>query len=373
MQPIQMVDLKNQYLKIKEDIDNAMQEVIDSTAFVKGPADKQFSQNLAQYLHASHVITCGNGTDALQIALMALGLQPGDEVITPTFTYIATVEVVALLGLKPVFVDVNPDTFTIDPAKIETAITPRTKCIVPVHLYGMCADMEPILALAKKYNIPVVEDCAQAIGSDYTFSDGHVQRAATMGSIGCFSFYPTKNLGCYGDGGALCTNDDAIAEKLRMITNHGQKVTYYFEIIGVNSRLDSLQAAILDQKLTQLDTYTQQRQEAAKLYNQAFAGHALIQTPVVAPYATHVYHQYTIRVPRRDELKKYLQEKGIPSMIYYPLAAHEQQAYLTYGYKKGDFPISETLCQEVLSLPMHTELSIDQIQYITENILNFYK
>jgi len=366
-----MVDLRNQYLKIKSAIDHSLQEVIDTTAFIKGPAEQRFARNLADFLNVKHVITCANGTDALQIALMALGLQYGDEVITPTFTYIATVEVVALLGLKPVFVDVNPETYTMDIGKLQAAITPRTRAIVPVHLYGMSADMDAILQTANQYNIPVIEDNAQAIGAECTLSDGSKAKTGTMGTIGSFSFYPSKNLGCYGDGGALCTNDDLLAEKLRMICNHGQKVTYYFDCIGVNSRLDSMQAAILDVKLKFLNEYTSLRQAHAKKYDAAFTNITGIVTPQIASYSTHVFHQYTIRVQNRDALKSYLQEHGVPSMVYYPLPAHLQKAYLHYGYQVGDFPISERICKEVISLPMHTELNDEQINFITSLVIDF--
>jgi dTDP-4-amino-4,6-dideoxygalactose transaminase len=372
MTGIEMVDLRNEYAKLKPRIDAAIHEVLDSTAFVKGPATQGFEKNLAAFQNVKHVIGCGNGTDALQIAMMALGLQPGDEVITPTFTYIATVEVVALLGYKPVFVEVDSDTFTLNIEQLKAAITPKTKCIIPVHLYGMCANMEAILEIANHHGIPVVEDNAQSIGSEVTFSNGEKKKAGTMGNAGTFSFYPTKNLGAYGDGGALCTNDDSLAEKIKMISNHGQKVTYFFDVVGVNSRLDSIQAAILNEKLKELDSFTHLRQNAATYYNQFFAGNEHIITPKVASYSTHVFHQYTIRVKKRDALKEYLKENGIPSMIYYPKPAHLQAAYLQYGYKKGDFPISEQLCEEVISLPMHTQLTTEQQDYIAEKVIAFY-
>lgn len=373
MTGIEMVDLKNQYAKIKTNIDTAIHHVLDSTAFVKGPATINFENRLSEFQSCKHIISCGNGTDALQIAMMALGLQPGDEVITPTFTYIATVEVVALLGLRPVFVDVDIDTFTMNIDKLQAAITPNTKCIVPVHLYGMCANMEAILEIANKHTIPVVEDNAQSIGSEVTFANGTKKKSGTMGACGTFSFYPTKNLGCYGDGGALCTDDDELAQTLKMICNHGQKTTYFFDIVGVNSRLDSIQAAILNEKINVLDTYTLARQKAAARYSALFENHPQIITPTIAAYSTHVFHQYTIRVKNRNELQLHLKSNGIPSMIYYPKPAHLQKAYLGYNYKVGDFPISEQLCNEVISLPMHTELTEIQQEYIAEKVIDFCK
>ena len=373
MRNIEMVDLKTQYQAIKPDIDKAIQDVLDSVRFINGKIVSDFAANLAAYLKVKHVIPCANGTDALQIALMGLDLQPGDEVITPSFTYVATVEVIALLKLRPVFVEVNTDTFTLDPASVEKAITPKTKAIVPVHLYGQTADMQPILDIAKKHNISIIEDNAQAIGAEYYFADGRKVKTATMGKAGCFSFFPSKNLGGYGDGGAICTNDDEFAAKLKMIVNHGQRVQYYHDTIGVNSRLDSMQAAILNVKLSHLDKYIDARRKAAAFYDKIFQNSKAITVPVEAKYGKHVYHQYTIKVTdRRNELQKYLADKKIPSMIYYPVPAHLQKAYSYYGFGQGDFPATEKLCQHVISLPMHTELDEEQLNYITESVLNFY-
>lgn len=370
-----MVDLSTQYKKVKSEIDNAILNVLESTAFIKGPEVKKFEDELATYLNAKHVIGCANGTDALQIAMMALNLQPGDEVITASFTYVATAEVIALLKLTPVLVDVYPDTFTIDIAAIEKAITPKTKAIVPVHLFGQAADMEPLMALAKKHNLYVIEDVAQAIGCDYTFSNGTKQKLGTIGNIGCTSFFPSKNLGCYGDGGALYTNDDSLAEKIKVIANHGQTVQYYHDEVGVNSRLDSIQAAILRIKLKHLDTYTEARNKAALHYDNAFANHKNIITPARFSKSNHVFHQYTLKIinSNRDELRSYLQSKNIPAMIYYPVPLHMQKAYASNRYKPGDFPVTEELCNSVISLPMHSELNEEQLKTITENILNFFK
>ena len=367
-----MVDLQTQYQHIKTDIDNAIQAVIDSASFIKGPTVTAFQHNLEAYTGAKHVIPVGNGTDALQIALMALGLQPGDEVITPTFTFIATAEVVALLGLTPVVVDVDWETMNISVDAIRKAITPRTKAIVPVHLFGQCADMEPIMALAKEHNLYVVEDACQAIGAHYTFADGTKQQAATIGHIGCTSFFPSKNLGCYGDGGAIFTNDDQLAAQMRAIANHGMIIRYHHDQVGVNSRLDSIQAAILDVKLPQLNRYIAERQRAAAYYDQAFAGHPNIFVPARTSYSTHVFHQYTLRLVdvNRDALKQALEQAGIPAMVYYPIPLHMQQAYQDPRYKQGDFPIAEQLASCVLSLPMHTELDDEQLQYITTQVLN---
>lgn len=367
-----MVDLQTQYQHIKTDIDNAIQAVIDSASFIKGPAVAAFQHNLEAYTGAKHVIPVGNGTDALQIALMALGLQPGDEVITPTFTFIATAEVVALLGLTPVVVDVDWDTMNISVDAIRKAITPRTKAIVPVHLFGQCADMEPIMAIAQEHNLFVVEDACQAIGAHYTFSNGATQQAATIGHIGCTSFFPSKNLGCYGDGGAIFTNDDQLAAQMRAIANHGMVIRYHHDQVGVNSRLDSIQAAILDVKLPQLNRYIAERQRAAAYYDQAFAGHPNILIPARTSYSTHVFHQYTLRLVdvNRDALKQALEQAGIPAMVYYPIPLHMQQAYQDPRYKQGDFPIAEQLASCVLSLPMHTELDDEQLQYITTQVLN---
>lgn len=371
MKKIQMVDLQSQYLHIKEDIDRSIQAVIDSAAFIKGPAVISFQKNLEQYTGAKHVIPVGNGTDALQIALMALGLQPGDEVITPTFTFIATAEVVALLGLKPVVVDVDWDTMNISVEAVRKAITPRTKAIVPVHLFGQCADMEALMTIAKEHNLYIVEDACQAIGAVYTFANGTQKQAATMGDIGCTSFFPSKNLGCYGDGGAIFTNDDELAAKMRAIANHGMVVRYYHDTIGVNSRLDSIQAAVLDAKLPHLDEYIEARQKAAAYYDEAFKNNSHILIPTRAANSTHVFHQYTLRLITvdREALRNVLAEAGIPAMIYYPVPLHMQKAYQDSRYKEGDFPVAERLANCVLSLPMHTELDEEQLAYITQNVL----
>ncbi|MBO7432528.1 MAG: DegT/DnrJ/EryC1/StrS family aminotransferase [Salinivirgaceae bacterium] len=375
MNPLQMVDLKSQYQRIKPQIDNAIQGVIDSCQFVKGAEVKTFEQELAQYLGVRHAIACGNGTDALQVALMALGLKPGDEVITTDFTFIATVEVIALLGLKPVLVDVDMATFNIDVEKVEKAITPRTKAIVPVHLFGQCANMEPLLKLAEKHGLYVVEDTAQGLGAEYRFSDGTVRKAGTIGTIGCTSFFPSKNLGCYGDGGALFTNDDQLAEQIRCLTNHGMKVRYHHDMIGVNSRLDTIQAAILRVKLPHLDEYNRARLVAAEKYNAALSGIAGLETPVTAAFTTHIFHQYTLKVKngQRDALKKHLDEHGIPNMVYYPIPLHRQKAFEPYVAENDSFPVSETICGEVLSLPMHTELDDEQIERITSAVRSFFE
>lgn len=370
---IQMVDLKSQYEKIKPEVDAAIQQVIDNTTFINGPEVKAFQADLEKYLGVKHVIPCANGTDALQIAMMALDLKPGDEVITADFTYVATAEVIGLLGLKPVLVDVLPDTFDIDVTAIEKAITSKTKAIVPVHLFGQCANMEAIMALAKKHNLYVIEDTAQAIGADYTYKDGSKKKAGTIGTIGCTSFFPSKNLGCYGDGGALFTNDDALATKIRMIANHGQSVQYVHDSIGVNSRLDSIQAAILRVKLRDLDNYAAARNKAANYYDKAFANNSKIKTPARAAYSNHVFHQYTLQLNGIDRvaLKEYLAKKDIPAMIYYPIPLHLQKAYLDPRYKQGDFPVTEKLCASVMSLPMHTELDEETLKYITDSVLEF--
>jgi dTDP-4-amino-4,6-dideoxygalactose transaminase len=374
MNKIQMVDLKGQYEKIKSDIDAGIQEVIDSTMFIKGSKVTDLAKHLEKYLSVKHVVPVGNGTDALQIALMALELKPGDEVITPAFTFIATAEVIALMGLKPVFVDVDAATFNIDIASLEKAITPRTKAIIPVHLFGQNASMETILKIAVAHNLYVVEDACQSIGAEYVFSDGTTVKSGCMGDIGCTSFFPSKNLGCFGDGGALFTNNDELAEKIQSIANHGMKVRYYHDRVGVNSRLDSIQAAILDVKLRHLDGYTAARRNAAAFYDRALANHKDIILPVRAADTTHVFHQYTLRIngTKRDELKKYLESKEIPSMIYYPVPLHLQKAYQYLNYKEGDFSVSEYLSGNVLSLPMHTELTNQQLHYITTTILEFW-
>lgn len=371
MRPIQMVDLQQQYRKIKPEMDAAIQAVIDSAAFVKGAQVEQFARNLENYTGSCHVIPVANGTEALQIALMALGLRPGDEVITPTFTFIATAEVVALLGLTPVVVDVEWGTMNMSVEAVKRAITPKTKAIVPVHLFGQCAEMEPLLALAKEHHLYVVEDTAQAIGAQYTFSDGHTAQAGTMGNIGCTSFFPSKNLGCYGDGGALFTNDDTLAEAIRTIANHGMKVRYHHDMVGVNSRLDTIQAAVLDTKLPHLDEYIAARQRAAAYYDRAFAGCNKILTPERSQNSTHVFHQYTLRITGtdRNNVREALTAAGVPAMIYYPIPLHLQKAYQDPRYKAGDFPVAEQLAASVLSLPMHTELDDEQLAYITEQVL----
>ena len=375
MKKIQMVDLQTQYQHIKRDIDAGIQEVIDSAAFVKGQKVADFQAHLEAYTGAKHVINVGNGTDALQIALMGLGLKPGDEVITPTFTFIATAEVVALLGLTPVVVDVDWNTMNMDVEAVRRAITPRTKAIVPVHLFGQCANMEAIMALANEYHLYVVEDACQAIGAKYTFSNGETKQAGTMGHIGCTSFFPSKNLGCYGDGGAIFTNDDELAAKMRAIANHGMVVRYHHDMIGVNSRLDSIQAAILDAKLPHLDEYIAARQQAAAYYDKAFGPCDKLLIPGREPNSTHVFHQYTLRVvgADRDKLREGLAERGIPAMIYYPVPLHQQKAYLDPRYKDGDFPVAEKLAACVLSLPMHTELDQEQLENITSNVLDLCK
>ncbi len=375
---IHMVDVISQHKKIEEEMDVAVKEVLGSGAFINGPAVKEFRKNLSQYLGVSHVISCANGTDALQVAFMALDLSPGDEVITPSFTYVATVEIIALLKLKPVFIEVDPLTFNMSPCKIEEAITDRTKAILPVHLYGQSANMLPILEIAEKHNLYVIEDNAQAIGSVYTFPDGNSQKTGTIGHIGCTSFYPSKNLGACGDGGAIFTNDDELAEKIWVICNHGSKKKYYHDSIGVNSRLDSVQAAILDIKLTHLDEYNDARRWAADLYDERLADHQdKLILPYRAPYSKHVFHQYTLRIKegraKRDQIKEYLAAHQIPSMIYYPVTLHLQGAYRGYGYSEGDLPISENLTGEVLSLPMHPELDRDQITFITQTLINTLK
>jgi dTDP-4-amino-4,6-dideoxygalactose transaminase len=373
MQPIQMVDLKGQYAKIKEEVDRAIHEVLDSTAFINGKPVTEFSQNLSDYLGIKHVIPCANGTDALQIALMGLGFKPGDEVITPSFTFIATTEVVALLGLKPVFADVDPKTFCIDPASIEKKITEKTKAIVPVHLYGQSAPMKEIMDIASKYGLKVVEDNAQAIGSDYIFPDGKKYKTGTIGTVGTTSFFPSKNLGAYGDGGALCTGDSALSEIFKMIANHGQIQRYYHEIVGCNSRLDTLQAAILNVKLALLDEYIQSRRKAADHYDRAFAGHPKIILPYRAPYSKHVFHQYTLIIDGadRNKLNEHLAAKKIPSMIYYPVPAHRQNMFAPYQSGLQKLEVTDWLTERVISLPMHTELDEEQLSFISSGVLEF--
>ncbi len=368
-----MVDLKGQYLKIKEEVDAAIAGVIENTSFINGPDVKAFQSELEKYLGVKHVIPCANGTDALQIALMALNLQPGDEVITSDFTFIATVEVIKLLRLKPVLVDVYPDTFNIDIEKLEKAITEKTKAIIPVHLFGQCTNMTAILSLAKKHNLFVIEDTAQAIGSQYFFPDGRSEFAGNMGNIACTSFFPSKNLGCFGDGGAMYTNDDDLAARLRLIVNHGMKTRYYYDDIGVNSRLDSIQAALLRVKLKYLDQYNKARQKAASFYDTILGVHPKIQIPSRSSFSTHTFHQYTIVANgfNRDELRLYLEKQGIPAMIYYPVPLHIQKAYADCGFNAALYPVTDNLCKNVLSLPMHTELSEEQLLYITNHILKF--
>ncbi len=373
MRPIQMVDTKTQYLKIKQEVDDAVLQVMESSAFINGPAVSSFSKSLASYLDVKHVIPCANGTDALQIAMMALDLQPGDEVITPSFTYIATTEVISLLRLKPVFVEVDRHTFCMDPASLRSAITPRTKAIVPVHLYGQAAPMEEILAIAREFNLYVIEDNAQAIGGRYLFSDGTQQMTGTMGHIGCTSFYPSKNLGAFGDGGAIFTNDDALASRISMIANHGQSKRYYHDVVGCNSRLDAVQAAILSIKLKHLDAYNLARQTAADFYDQAFADVASLTTPYRAPYSKHVFHQYTLLLEgkNRDQLVAYLNERKIPSMIYYPVPGHRQKMFGLSGNTLPVLPVTDWLTERVVSLPIHTELDQEQLSAITKAVLDF--
>jgi UDP-2-acetamido-2-deoxy-ribo-hexuluronate aminotransferase len=376
MRSIEMVDLKTQYLKIKEEIDAALLETIGSTAFINGPQVQSFQKNLEKYLDVSHVIPCANGTDALQVAMMALGLQLGDEVIVPAFTYVATAEVIALLHLVPVMVDVDPHTFNVTAEIIEKAITPKTKAIVPVHLFGQSADMESIMAVAEKHNLFVIEDTAQAIGSVYTFSDGTQKQAGTIGHVGTTSFFPSKNLGCYGDGGAMFANDDEIAQALKAISNHGQsKTQYYHDVVGCNSRLDTVQAAVLDIKLKYLDEYAAARVAVADAYDAAFADISELQTPVRATNSTHVFHQYTMKVGngQRDELQKYLGEMGIPARVYYPLPLDEQPAFKSHAIIPGPLTVTKQLCKEVLSLPIHTEMEDETLQAIINGVKSFYK
>jgi dTDP-4-amino-4,6-dideoxygalactose transaminase len=373
MRAIQMVDLQLQYAKIKDAVDSGIQEVLDTAAFINGKAVTEFAAGLSKYLGVKHVIPCANGTDALQIAMMALDLKPGDEVITPSFTYVATTEVIALLRLKPVFVDVDPKTFCIDPAAIEAAINPRTKAIVPVHLYGQSADMERIMEIASKHNLFVIEDNAQAIGAEFIFSNGVSRKTGSIGTVGTTSFFPSKNLGCYGDGGAMCTNDDALATKLKMIANHGQSKRYYHDMVGCNSRLDTMQAAVLNVKLPLLDSYIAARRKAADFYDNAFRSSKKISTPFRAVNSNHVFHQYTLTLEgvNRDGLHQHLADHNIPSMIYYPVPAHRQQMFAAFG--GGDYVLNTTdwLTERVISLPMHTELDEEQLDYITSKVLSY--
>jgi dTDP-4-amino-4,6-dideoxygalactose transaminase len=373
MNKIQMVDLLAQYDHIQEEVDKAILDVVRSSAYINGPEVKQFQADLEAYLGVKHVIPCANGTDALQIALMALGLKPGDEVITSDFTFIATVEVVGLLNIKPVLVDVDPNTFNIDPEAIRKAITPNTKAIVPVHVFGQCANMDEIMAIAKEHNLFVVEDNAQAIGADYTSANGETKKGGTIGHIGTTSFFPSKNLGCYGDGGAIFTNDDDLAASMRMIVNHGMRVRYYHDSIGVNSRLDSIQAAILRVKLPHLDGYCSRRLAAADFYDAAFADVSQLEAPARDPKSTHVFHQYTLKTNGIDRaaLQAHLSEKQVPAMIYYPVPLHNQKPYAHNGYRDEDFAVTNALCECVISLPMHSELTQEQQQFIVDSILEF--
>jgi UDP-2-acetamido-2-deoxy-ribo-hexuluronate aminotransferase len=373
MEKIKMVDLQSQYLRIKNEIDEAIGKVLTSTAFIQGPEVSLFAKALGDFVNSPFVIPCANGTDALQIAMMALDLKPGDEVILPVHTYVATAEVIALLGLTPVFTEVEENTFNINVNLLESRITSRTKAIVPVHLYGQCVNMEPLIKLAEKYQLSVIEDTAQALGAQYTFSNGTRKFAGTIGTIGTTSFFPSKNLGCFGDGGAIFVNDADLAEKIRMIANHGQKKKYHHDIIGVNSRLDTLQASILQVKLRYLNEYTQRRNEAANFYDQELSDIPNVKIPARAPYSTHVFHQYTIQVSnRRDELKRFLEELGIPTMIYYPVPLHLQKAYAKPGFPRGSFPLTEKLSDTVLSLPIHTEMKIEELSFITSSIKKFF-
>ena len=368
-----MVDLQSQYYKIKADVDNAVLSVLNSAAYINGPEVKSFQTELEQYLDVKHVIPCANGTDALQVALMALNLKEEDEVITVDFTFAATVEVIHLLKLKSVFVDVDYDTFTMNIDKLKAAITPKTKAIIPVHLFGQCANMEEILKIAKEHNLYVIEDNAQAIGSDFTFSDGSVKKSGTMGILGTTSFFPSKNLGCYGDGGAIFTNDDNLAHMIRGIVNHGMYERYYHDEVGVNSRLDSIQATVLRKKLPLLDGYNEARRKAADYYDEVFAECEHILTPKRTEYSTHVFHQYTLRITngKRNELQQFLTEKEIPAMIYYPVALRKQKAYF-HESNDADFANTDKLLEQVISLPMHTELDEEQLKYITDAVLEFF-
>lgn len=376
MRKIELVDLVSQYHKIKNEVDAAVMEVMNAAAFIGGPPVTRFKEELEQYLgNDAKVVPCANGTDALQIAMMALGLEPGDEVITPAFTYAATAEVIALLRLKPVFADVDPDTFNLDPVQLEKAITPKTKAIVPVHLYGQCADMAPILEFAARHGIFVIEDVAQAIGSYYQVNGEAPKKAGTLGHIAGTSFFPSKNLGCFGDGGAIMTTDENLAVRCKMIANHGQTSLYYHDLIGVNSRLDSIQAAVLRVKLPLLDEYIAARTYAADFYDQAFGDLSQLSIPYRAPYTKHVFHQYTLKVNGidRDAFQKYLNENGVPARAYYPVPLHMQKAYNLNEYKEGDFPVAEQLSKTVISLPMHTELDREQLEYITDKVIKYCK
>ena len=375
MRPIQMVDLQQQHQKIQQQLDEAIARVIQSARYINGPEVAEFSQNLSQYLNVPHVIPCANGTDALQIAMMALNLKQGDEIILPSFTYVATAEVIKLLGLTPVLVDVNETDFLIDVSKIESAITPNTKAIVPVHLFGQCANMDAIMQIAKKYSLFVIEDTAQAIGATYTFADGRILRAGTIGDVGCTSFFPSKNLGCLGDGGAMFTRNEQLAKRLKMIANHGQSIQYQHDDIGVNSRLDTIQAAILNIKLQTLTACENARNKVAQQYDEAFVNHPNFEIPARVSNSTHVFHQYTLKCKgiNRDDLRKFLAEKQIPTMVYYPIPLHAQKAYQSDKYPLGTLPVTESLCSKVISLPMSPEVTVDQIEYIIGHINEFCK
>jgi len=373
MKKIQMVDLQSQYAKIKDTVDASIKEVLDSSTYINGPLVHEFQADLEKYLDVKHVIPCANGTDALQIAMMGLGLEQGDEVITADFTFAATVEVIALLKLTPVLVDVEVDTFNMNIDALKKAITPKTKAIVPVHLFGQCANMEAVLEVAKEHNLLIIEDNAQAIGADYTFANGTKKKAGTIGNVGTTSFFPSKNLGCYGDGGAIFTNDDVLAHTLRGIVNHGMYKRYYHDVVGVNSRLDSIQAAVLKTKLPLLNSYCDARRDAANYYNNAFASNSNIITPTTSDFSTHVFHQYTLQITngKRNELHQHLLDNNIPNAIYYPVSLHAQKAYADERYNESDFPVTNQLIQTVISLPMHTELEQDQLEFITKTILDF--
>jgi UDP-2-acetamido-2-deoxy-ribo-hexuluronate aminotransferase len=375
METIQMVDLQNQYLKIKSEIDAAIAEVLKTSKFIRGQQVEQFEQELAAYLDVKYVISCANGTDALMLSLMALGLQPGDEVITPSFTFIATAETIAFLGLKPIFAEVDPKTFNIDPEKIKKLITPKTKAIIPVHLFGQCADMTSILRIAEKNNLFIVEDAAQSLGATFAFPCGTLKKAGTFGQLGCTSFFPSKNLGCFGDGGAVFTNNEILAKKIKLIANHGMAQRYNHEVIGVNSRLDTLQAAVLNVKLKYLDKFNKERIVAANYYTDQLKSINEISVPTQIKQANHIYNQYTIKVSgnMRDKLRQYLETKSIPTMVYYPIPLHLQPAFKYLGLNVGSMSVTEKLCNEVLSLPMHTELSEEQLSYICSTVKDFFK
>lgn len=370
MKEIKMVDLKGQYDKIKDEVDVAIQNVIDTSSFIRGSQVNEFQKELEQFLSVKHVITCGNGTDALQIALMSLNLKPGDEILTSDFTFIATAEVIALLGLKPVLVDVDPKTFNLDVNKVEKAITKNTKAIIPVHLFGQCADMNSLINIAEKYNLYLIEDAAQALGADYKINNTITKKAGTIADIGCTSFFPSKNLGCFGDGGAIFTNDDDLYEKISAIANHGMKKKYYHKLIGVNSRLDNIQAAILRIKLKHLQQYNISRQKAADFYDKYFINNIKLQIPFRSEKSTHIFHQYTLVTKNidRDKMQEYLKSKGIPSMVYYPIPLHKQEAFKNILFSYDDFVVTDNLCNRVISLPMHTELTEEQLNFIVDNV-----